>query len=224
MTYKILLVEDDESIARPLASSLTSWGYSCVCASDFQNVLSTFSSEAPHLVLLDISLPFYNGYHWCTEIRKLSQTPIIFLSSASDNLNIVLAINMGADDFIAKPFDLNVLIAKIQALLRRTYDFSVPSDLLECSGVSLRSCDSTVFYQGRSIELSRNESRILQVLFQNHGHIVSRATLMQRLWETDCFVDENTLSVNIARLRKKLSEIGVENLISTKKGTGYLVK
>ena len=224
MTYKILLVEDDESIARPLASSLTSWGYSCVCASEFQNILSTFSPEAPHLVLLDISLPFYNGYHWCTEIRKLSQTPIIFLSSASDNLNIVLAINMGADDFIAKPFDLNVLIAKIQALLRRTYDFSTPSDLLECSGVSLRSCDSTVLYQDRSIELSRNESRILQVLFENHGHIVSRATLMQRLWETDCFIDENTLSVNIARLRKKLSEIGVENLISTKKGTGYLVK
>ena len=221
--YKILLVEDDRAIAGAIARHLESWGYDCVCADDFRNITATFAAEQPHLVLLDISLPFFDGYHWCTEIRRLSQVPILFLSSASDNMSLVMAINLGADDFLAKPFDFPVLVAKIQALLRRSYDFSVGSDLIEHKGVILNLAEGTVSFGGAKTELTRNEFRILQVLFENKGRAVTRETLMQRLWETDSFVDENTLSVNVTRLRRKLDSIGAAGLIETRKGMGYQV-
>lgn len=221
--HKILIIEDDTTIANILKDHLSSWGMITRCVTDFQNVLSDFAEFSPHLVLIDISLPFYNGYHWCSEIRKVSQVPIIFISSASDNMNIVMAINMGGDDFIAKPFDLNVLVAKVQALLRRTYDFTYGSDILEHKGVILNLSDNSLIYQGNKLDLTKNEHRILQVLMEQHGKVVSRDTLMYRLWETDDFVDENTLTVNITRLRKKLASIGIEEFIVTKKGIGYMV-
>ncbi len=221
--YTIFIVEDDLTIAQAVSRHLESWGYACAIARDFRAVAEEFAQINPHLVLLDISLPYYNGFHWCQEIRKLSKAPIVFLSSASDNMNIVLAMNMGGDDFVAKPFDLAVLAAKIQALLRRSYDFQAGGQLLEHRGIILNMGDATVSYQGETLALSRNEYRILETLFAQKGKVVSREKLMRRLWETDCFVDENTLTVNMTRLRKRLAGIGVQDLIATKKGVGYLL-
>jgi len=169
-------------------------------------------------------LPFFNGYHWCSEIRKVSKVPIIFISSASDSMNIVMAMNMGGDDFIAKPFDLNVMTAKVQALLRRTYDFTGQTNLLEHKGSILNISDATLNYHDRKIELSKNENKILQILLENKGKAVSRDTIMTRLWETDSYIDDNTLTVNITRLRKKLQEAGLSDFITTKKGIGYMVE
>ena len=190
---------------------------------DFQHVMEAFAAFSPHLVLLDITLPFYDGYHWCAEIRKVSKAPVVFLSSAADNMNIVMAMTLGADDFIAKPFDLAVLTAKIQALLRRSYDFAGQVPVLGCRGVLLNTGDGTLTYEGNTLELSKNEFRILQMLLENRGKTVSRDALMTRLWETDSFVDENTLSVNINRLRRRLEAAGIADFIRTKKGIGYLI-
>ena len=222
--YKIFLVEDDDAIAAAVARHIASWGWEVRRAADYTDVAGELDAFAPHLVLLDIGLPFRNGYHWCAEIRKLSQVPIIFLSSASDNMNIVMAMNMGGDDFIAKPFDLEVLTAKVQALLRRSYDFAADPGRLEHRGAVLSLRDATLAYGGEKLDLSRNEYRILQVLLENKGRTVSRETLMRKLWETDSFVDENTLSVNVNRLRRKLEGMGLEDFIRTKKGMGYLVE
>ena len=221
---KIFIVEDDPVIASAVAEHIASWGCEPRIARNFQNIVQEFVEFDPQLVLLDVGLPFYNGYHWCSEIRRFSSVPIIFISSASDNMNIVMAINMGADDFIAKPFDLNVLTAKVQAMLRRTYDLGGQTRLLQHRDAVLNTDDSTLTYHGERVELTKNEYRILQVLMENKGKTVSRDVLMQRLWESDSFVDENTLSVNVARLRKKLDGAGLENFIATKKGIGYIVE
>lgn len=221
--YKIFLVEDDDVIAAAVMRHIASWGWEVRRASDYTDVVGEFAACRPHLILLDIGLPFRNGYHWCGEIRRLSRVPIIFLSSAADNMNIVMAMNMGGDDFIAKPFDLDVLTAKVQALLRRSYDFGVSAALLEHRGAVLDTGDNTLTYREQRLELSRNEYRILQVLMEHKGDTVSRETLMQKLWETDSFVDENTLTVNVTRLRRKLEGIGLEDFIRTKKGLGYLI-
>lgn len=222
--YRVLIVEDDAGIACGISEQLRLWNLECHCVSDFRNVMADFSCIAPHLVLLDISLPFFNGYHWCSEIRRVSKVPILFLSSAYDNMNIVMAINMGGDDFIAKPFDLNVLVAKIQALLRRTYDFSSLIPVMEHRGALLNTGENTLVYQGQTIPLTKNEYRILSALMENKGTVVSRERLMERLWETDSFVDENTLTVNVNRLRKKLDAAGLPNFIVTKFGIGYLIE
>ena len=222
--YKIFLVEDDDAIAGAVAKHISSWGWEARRAGDLTRVIEEFTAFAPHLVLLDIGLPYRNGYHWCAEIRKLSRIPIIFLSSASDNMNIVMAMNMGGDDFIPKPFDLEVLSAKIQAILRRTYDFGSAPPLLEARGATLDTGDNTLHYRDQKLELTRNEYRILQVLLEQKGRTVSRDTLMRKLWETDSFVDENTLTVNMARLRRKLEGMGLTGLIRTKKGLGYLIE
>lgn len=222
--YKILIVEDDRVIAREISKQIQNWGYETKVIEDFTQVITEFVSFSPQLVLMDISLPFFNGYYWCTEIRKVSKVPIIFLSSAADNMNIVMAINMGADDFIAKPFDPNVLTAKIQAMLRRSYDFSGQMNLIEHKGAILNTSDATLTYEGERIDLTKNDYRILQILMENKGNVVSRDMLMTRLWETDSYVDENTLTVNMARLRKKLEQAGLKNFITTKKGIGYLVE
>lgn len=219
----IYLVEDDATIAGAVASHLRAWGYDCVVAADFRDVAGEFQRLQPQLVLLDLLLPFYNGFHWCQEIRRTSQVPILFLSSASDNLNILTAIQMGGDDFLAKPFDLNILAAKVQALLRRTYDFAPPSDVLACGALRLNLSDGTVEQGGQRTTLTRNELKILQVLLENRGKIVSRDRLMERLWESDSFVDENTLTVNVNRLRKTLAAVGAGDLIVTRKKQGYLV-
>lgn len=221
--YRIFLVEDDETIARLIKKHLEKWEYEVSTVQDFGNVLSEFAACDPQLVLLDIRLPFYNGYHWCTQIRQVSKVPIIFLSSVSDNMNIVMAMNMGADDFIPKPFDLEVLTAKVQALLRRSYDFAGSSSMLEHKGMLLNLSDATLLYQEQKVELTKNELKILQTLIENKTQVVTRETLMTRLWESDMYVDENTLSVNVNRLRKKLTSIGLEDSILTKKGIGYQI-
>ena len=222
--YRILIVEDDPGIAKAVAAALQKWELDARCVTDFRNVMAEFAQYDPHLVLLDISLPFFNGYHWCSEIRRVSKVPVIFISSASDNMNIVMAMNMGADYFIAKPFDQSVLTAKIQALLRRTYDFAAAVPILEHRGALLNTGDNTLTYEGKQIELSKNEYRILYTLLENKGKVVSREKLMERLWETDSFVDENTLTVNVNRLRKKLDAAGLPGFITTRFGVGYLVE
>lgn len=221
--YKILIVEDDMVIAKAIKNTIEAWGYNAMCVTDFRDVIKEFVSFAPQLVLLDISLPFYNGYHWCSEIRKLSKVPIIFISSASENMNIVMAVNMGGDDFIAKPFDLNVLTAKVQAMLRRTYDFAGQTNLLEHKGAILNTGDTTLSYIDQKIELTKNEYKILQILIENKNRVVSRDTIMARLWETDSYIDDNTLTVNVTRLRKRLDDVGLHDFIVTKKGIGYMV-
>ena len=220
--YNILIVEDDRTIAGAMKKHIESWGFNARCAEDFRNIMEEFADFNPQLVLLDISLPFFNGYHWCSEIRRVSKVPIVFISSASDNMNIVMAMNMGGDDFIAKPFDLDVLTAKVQAILRRTYDFAGQTGIIEHRGAILNTQDASITYQGRTIDLSKNEYRILLTLLDNKGKVVSRETLMERLWSTDSFVDENTLTVNITRLRRKLAEAGLEDFITTRKGMGYI--
>lgn len=219
--YKIFMVEDDEIIERSIREHLQAWNYDVCCVEDFSNVVAEFVRFDPQLVLMDITLPFFNGYHWCSEIRKISKVPVIFLSSAADNMNIVMAVNMGADDFIPKPFDLEVLTVKIQAMLRRSYDFAGTGSMLEHKGAILNLNETTLTYQEQKIELTKNEFRILEILMENKEKVVSRETLMTKLWESDNYVDENTLSVNVNRLRKKLEALGLEEFILTKKGIGY---
>ena len=209
--YKILIVEDDNTISGQIGKYLARWGYETACVEDFENILSQFTAFDPQLVLLDIGLPFYNGYYWCGEIRKISQVPVVFVSSASDNMNIVMAMNMGGDDFIVKPFDFEVLLAKVQAILRRTYSFQNQSAVMEHRNVILNLADMSLLYQGNRLELSKNEFRILQILYENAGKTVSRENIMKRLWDNECFVDDNTLTVNMNRLRRKLEEAGIED-------------
>lgn len=222
--YKILIVEDDLSIANAIRAQAQMWNLDAKCAENFRDITAEVTAFSPHLILMDISLPFFNGYHWCTEIRRFSSVPIIFISSASDNMNIIMAMNLGADDFIAKPFDSSVLIAKIQALLRRTYDFPASSPVLSHRGAILNTGTQTLSYDGTDISLTKNEYRILAVLLEHKGSVVSREKLMERLWQTDSFVDENTLTVNVNRLRKKLDAVGLTDFIATKFGVGYLIE
>ena len=219
--HKILLVEDDAVIRQQVKKMLEQWGFEVIAVEDFMQVLTIFVKEEPHLVLMDIGLPLFNGYHWCQEIRKISKVPIMFLSSRDQAMDIVMAINMGGDDFVTKPFDNNVLLAKVQGLLRRSYEFGTDQSLLEYRGVSLNLKSMDMMYDGEVITLTKNEFQILRVLFEHSGSIVSRDDLMKELWNSDFFIDDNTLSVNVARLRKKLEEVGLKNFIETKKGIGY---
>lgn len=221
--YKMLIVEDDPMIADEVAAQIASWGIEAKKADDLRNVMRVFAEFQPHIVLLDISLPFFNGYHWCEQIRAVSKVPVIFISSASDNMNIVMAMNLGADDFVSKPFDMNVLTAKVRALLRRTYDFGASVPLLEHKGAILNTGDGSLSVNGEKVSLSKNEYRILLCLMENKGKTVSREKLMERLWQTDQFIDENTLTVNVNRLRKKLDAAGLADFIETKFGVGYIV-
>ncbi len=221
--YNILIVEDDIGIASLIKEKLQMWGFGAVCVEEFKSVLELFTESKPHLVLMDISLPFYSGYHWCEQIRKISKVPIIFISSAADNMNIVMAISLGADDFIAKPFDGEVLTAKVKALLRRSYDFSGEENILQHKNVFLNINDNTLIYGDDKIELTKNEYRIMHTLLLNKNKVVSREKLMETLWQTDSFVDDNTLTVNINRLRKKLDAVGLIDFITTKFGSGYII-
>ncbi len=221
--YRLLLVEDDAVIAGEIKLHLEKWGYEVRCVEDFGNVLAEFAACSPHLVLMDIGLPFFNGYYWCAQIRQISQVPVIFVSSAGDNMNIVMAVNMGGDDFVAKPFEPEVLSAKVQAMLRRTYAFRGQTNVMEWGGLILNLTDASLLVEGQKLDLTKNEFRILQLLFENAGRTVSRESIMKRLWDNDCFVDDNTLTVNMTRLRKKLEAAGAGPLIHTKKGIGYLI-
>ena len=222
--YRILIVEDDRTIAGTLSAHLRKWDYEAECVEDFKNVLEKFVQFDPQLVLLDIMLPFFNGFHWCQEIRKISKVPVVFLSSANDNMNIVMAMNMGGDEFIEKPFDLNVVTAKVQAVLRRAYSFQGSGNVLEYQGILLNLNDASVTYKEKKLELTKNEFRILQTLLESTGKIVSRDLIITNLWESDAFIDDNTLTVNVSRLRRKLEELGLADMIRTKKGIGYIIE
>ena len=222
--YRILIVEDDRGIAGAIQGAAAAWGFDARSTENFRDVAGEFAAFQPHLVLMDIGLPFFDGYYWCREIRRTSNVPVIFISSASDNMNIVMAMNMGGDDFIAKPFDLSVLIAKIQALLRRAYDYAPAAPMLEHRGARLDTGDQSLAVGGEKIPLSKNEYRILFSLLEKKGQVVSREKLMERLWETDSFVDENTLTVNVNRLRKKLDAAGLTGFIATRFGVGYIIE
>ncbi len=222
--YRIFLAEDDHALAEAISRQLESWGNEVITVRDFRRVSAEFAEARPQLVLLDIMLPFYDGYHWCTEIRKLSSVPIVFISSASDNMNIVMAMNMGGDDFIPKPVDPMVLTAKLQALLRRTYELGEPCQALECHGALLDLSSGTLECGGQRLELTKNEFRILRALLENRDKTVSRERLMTVLWQSDCYVEENTLTVNVARLRKKLEGVGLGGIIATKPGEGYILR
>ena len=221
--YKILIVEDDRVIANKMKEHLEKWDYEVACVQDFKRVQEEYTAFDPQLVIMDIILPFYNGFHWCEEIRRISQVPVIFISSAADNMNMVMAMSRGADDFIAKPFDMDVLTAKIQAILRRTYSFGTPGNVLEYKGVVLSPSRCTLTWNGNDIDLTKNELRILEILMEHAGKVVSRDAIMTKLWESDSFIDDNTLTVNITRLRRKLEKEGLKEFIITKKGLGYMV-
>lgn len=219
--YRILIVEDDRGIAQAVAEQAKLWDLETCCVEDFRDVMGAFAAFDPHLVLLDISLPAFDGYHWCSRIRQVSKVPVIFISSAADSMNIVMAMNLGADDFIAKPFDLDVLTAKIQALLRRAYTFSGSMQVVDCGGLSLNLREATLSHADAQLPLSKNEFRLAQLLLEHPGEVLSRERIMQALWESDAFVDDNTLNVNITRLRKKLEQLGLPDAIRTRKGLGY---
>lgn len=222
--FKTLIIEDDLTIAQSLQTELQKWQYDAQYVTDFNAIMEKFTAWEPQLVLIDIRLPYFNGYYWCTEIRKVSQVPIIFISSQSERMDIVMAIQMGADDFISKPFDLSVAIAKIQALLRRTYDFKESDPFLSYQNIYLKPAEMKLQYQDEEAELTKTEMKILEQLFLHKDEFVTREEIMVNLWENESFVDDNTLAVNIARLRKKLAGIGLEKFIVTKKGYGYGLK
>lgn len=221
--FSIMIIEDDETIAQSLKNEAEQWGYSAYVSEDFSRITEIVVEKSPQLILMDIQLPTYNGYYWCQEIRKFSEVPIIFVSSRTDNMDIVMAIQMGADDYIQKPFSLSIVMAKIQAILRRTYDFNDTQDFLAVNEVLLKPSTSTMIYKEQEIELTRTELKIMEILFRKKGNYVTREIIMTSLWENESFIDENTLAVNIARLRKKLKSLGQDQFITTKKGVGYAV-
>ena len=220
---KVLIVEDDPVIAKSVADHLTTWQMQVRCAGDFEKIDREAEQFQPDIIIMDIKLPYYNGFYWCSQIRKTSRVPIVFLSSADDNMNIVMAMNMGGDDFISKPFDLQVLTAKLQAVLRRSYGAELTFHTLECGEVCLNLDDTSASVSGKRVELTKNEFLILKTLMENQGKVVSRETIMERLWGNDEFVDDNTLTVNVTRIRKKLEAAGARDFIRTKRGMGYLV-
>ena len=221
--YKIMIVEDDEIISNSIAGYLEKWQYNTCEVQNFQNVVHEFVEYSPDLVLMDINLPYFDGYYFCEKIRKISKVPIIFISSANDDMNIVMAMNIGADDFIEKPFKLVVLKAKIEALLRRVYNFNSGTNLIVYKDVIFDMSRDEIKCGEELAELTKNESKILTVLLENREKIVSREEIINALWQSDNFIDENTLSVNVNRLRAKLKSIGVDEFITTKKGKGYIV-
>ncbi|MST61399.1 response regulator transcription factor [Peptostreptococcus anaerobius] len=221
---KIMIVEDDEIIKSSLKTELEKWGYEVYCLENMDNVVAEFQAEKPQLVLLDIVLPFFNGYYWCQEIRKISKVPIIFISSKNENMDIVMAMQFGGDDYITKPINLDVTIAKIQAMLRRSYNFINDIDYLSFGKIQLILSETKVDFSGMNVDLTKTEMMILESLFKEQGGVVSREKIMDRCWQGDSFIDDNTLAVNVTRLRKKLSSIGLDGLVMTKKGYGYYLE
>ncbi|HDK7166635.1 DNA-binding response regulator [Clostridium sporogenes] len=223
--YKIMIIEDEEKIANIIKKSLEKWGFETYIVKDFNDIFQEFLHINPQLVLMDVNLPAYDGFYWCSKIRSMSKVPVIFLSSRSTNMDIVMAVNMGGDDYITKPFSIEVLNAKINAILRRTYSYRDSNmDVLDCKGAILSLKDNILYYQDKTIELTRNEFKILYILMKEYETIVSREDIMQELWQDENFIDDNTLTVNINRLRKKLNKIGLNDFIKTIINQGYVIK
>lgn len=222
--YKILIVEDDKVLCNNIKEGISKWGFEAVSIDNFESILEEFAKHNPHLVIMDINLPYFDGFYWCKKIRDISKVPIIFLSSRDSNMDIVMAVNMGGDDFVTKPFSMDILLAKIQALLRRAYSYGQGDrQIIECDGAILNINDGTLNYNDKDIELTRNEFKILQLLMKNKGKIVTRDRIMRVLWESEYFISENTLTVNVNRLRKRLEELGLKDFIVTKKSQGYMI-
>lgn len=220
---RIMIVEDDSIISKSIKEELARWGYDVYCVENFNEIMESFNSINPQLVLLDIMLPYFNGYYWCQEIRKVSNVPIIFISSKSENMDIVMAIQFGGDDYITKPINMDVAIAKIKAILRRTYNFTNEMDYLRFERVSLNISECRIIYSNKDAELTKTEMLISEALFKEQGAVATREKIMDKCWQNDNFIDDNTLAVNIARLRKKLKKIGLDGFIETKKGSGYFL-
>ena len=222
--FKIFVVDDSQIISEKLKNELEKWGFEVILADNFERVFDTFKGEKPDLVVMDIGLPFYDGYFWTRKIRDISNVPIIFLSSKEDTMNKIMAMEMGADDFVSKPFEIDLLLAKIKAILRRAYDYKENLSRLEIRGLILDLKSMDISYGEKSLDLSKNEFKILETLMVNKGNVVSREKLMTSLWSTDIYIDDNTLTVNISRLRKSLAGLGVGDFIKTKQGYGYYVE
>ena len=222
--YKILIVEDDKALCNNIKESISKWNFEGIAVQNFEDILKEFVKHNPHLVIMDINLPYFDGFYWCKKIRDISRVPIIFLSSRDSNMDIVMAVNMGGDDYVTKPFSMDILLAKMQALIRRAYSYGqVDEQIIDCNGVILNINDGTLTYNEKKIELTKNEFKILQLLMKNKGKIVSRDKIMRVLWESEYFISENTLTVNVNRLRSKLEDIGLKDLIVTKKSQGYMI-
>lgn len=222
--FRVMIVEDDSKIREFVKESLEKWGYEVTAVEDFNEIFNIFVKHQPHLVLMDINLPSFDGFYWCNKIREVSKAPIIFISSRTSNMDIIMAINMGGDDFVQKPFSMEILLAKVNALIRRTYSYlNTETDVIEHNGVVLNLMDNTLYYKEEKVELTKNEFKIIYMLMKNHGSVIDRDKIMRSLWEDESFVDDNTLTVNINRLRKKLSNIGLDEFIETKKGQGYII-
>jgi len=222
--YKILIVEDDKALCNNIKASISKWNFEGIAVQNFEDILKEFVKHNPHLVIMDINLPYFDGFYWCKKIRDISRVPIIFLSSRDSNMDIVMAVNMGGDDYVTKPFSMDILLAKMQALIRRAYSYGqVDEQIIECNGVILNINDGTLTYNEKKIELTKNEFKILQLLMKNKGKIISRDKIMRVLWESEYFISENTLTVNVNRLRSKLEDIGLKDLIVTKKSQGYMI-
>ncbi|HOO75373.1 MAG TPA: response regulator transcription factor [Tepiditoga sp.] len=223
--YKIYITEDDTKISSLISENLIKWGYITEITQDFHEIIKEISAFSPDLILMDINLPVFDGFYWCSEIRKISSVPVIFISSRDSSMDIVMAMNMGGDDFIQKPFSMEVLIAKIKAILRRTYSYTDTSlNIQERNGIILNLNERCLYYGKEKIDLTANEFRIISVLFENAGKVVKREKIIKELWQQEDFVDDNTLTVNINRLRKKLISSGINDFIETKKGEGYIIK
>ncbi|GEO47249.1 response regulator transcription factor [Companilactobacillus kimchii] len=221
---KIMIIEDDQSISKLISENLAKWQINSYITKDFNNIIDQFNEYKPDLVLLDINLPVYDGYYWNQEIRKISKAPIIIISSRNSNMDQIMAMNMGADDFVEKPFSVDILVAKINALLRRTYDFTKnTSDVIEHNGLKLNLSSGSVEIDDNKIDLSKNEYKLLQRLLKDQGKIVTREQLLNFMWDDERFVDDNTLTVNINRLRSKIEKYGLKNYIVTKVGQGYII-
>jgi DNA-binding response OmpR family regulator len=221
---EILLVEDDLDLSKQLLLSLNKWGFSVELIDDFSNIIEEFSEKKPSLIIMDVNLPYYDGFYWCEKIRVISKIPIIFLSSRDSNMDLIMGINNGGDDYITKPFSIEVLITKINALLRRSYDYAFSDSIIYYNDTILDIDKCTFKYKENTVELTKNEMKILSILIKNKGKVVSRDKIMMRLWNDDEFVSDNTLTVNVTRLRGRLKdELGLNNFIKTKKGIGYMV-
>ncbi|MBO0554097.1 response regulator transcription factor [Clostridium botulinum] len=223
MNEKILIIEDDEVIREELQNFLIKYGYEVKAPIDLNNIIKYVENEHANLILLDINLPLYDGYYICREIRKTSDVPIIIVTSRDSDVDELMSINLGADDFITKPYNTEILLARITNILKRTYGNLKTNNILNYRDFNLNLSNATVIYKDKSLELTKNEVKILSYLINNKGNIVKRDLLMEYLWKSDYFVDDSTLTVNINRLRKKLQEIGIENPIETRRGLGYIM-
>jgi len=222
--YKLMIVEDDEALRTNINEMLLKWGFYTVCANNFENIISEFAKNKPDFIIMDVNLPYFDGFYWCAKIREISEVPIIFISSRDTNMDIIMAMNTGGDDYITKPFSMDILTAKINALLRRTYSYGEkPLDLVECDGVILNLVDNTLEHKGEKIDLTKNEFKVMLLLMKNRGKTISRERIMRGIWDDDNFINDNTLTVNINRLRMKVSDMGLKDYIVTKKGYGYMI-